>query len=93
MCYRYELCKCPCPPDINKMAMTTQQLSLKVQELERNLTVDVSQLSHTTRQLTCADDHRVSSVSLGSLAAALLSFTFGSLVVMDVGRVYKFIFG
>ena len=56
----------------------------KIQQMQKELKVDVEKLSSTIRSKTCAEDPRPSAKNIGILGIITLSITFGSLVLMDI---------
>jgi len=60
------------------------ELALKVAELKKILTVDKEALSSTKRKKTSASDHRISSQSMGFVAASIICIVFVCVVMLDL---------
>ena len=60
------------------------ELALEVAELKKILTVDKEDLSSTKRKKTCASDNRISSQSMGFVAASIVCMVFVGVVMLDL---------
>jgi len=67
--------------------LTTTEI---VEQLIKNLTVDKGDLSSEHRKLTSANDERSSSQTIGTVGVAILSVVFGSIILLDIVRLLKF---
>jgi len=67
--------------------LTTTEI---VDQLVKNLTVDKTDLSSEQRKLTSANDERSSSQTIGTVGVAILSVVFGSIILLDIVRLLKF---
>ena len=91
---RYQLCKCPCPPGIDKMIdITEEQLQAKVKEIETTLTLDATKLSKQTRKKQAAENKRKSAIYIGStLAISVLSTVLVVMVGADAVSICLYIY-
>lgn len=78
-------CNCQCTTPTNYItANMTEEIQRLVDEIKRELTVDKSTLSSTTRKYISAEDPRPSAAAVGSLGIILLTVTFGGLIFQDI---------
>jgi hypothetical protein len=61
----------------------------RIDEIRRNLTVNVSNLSSRIRKLTSAEDKRVSAVSIGYVGVGILVVIFSAIVFIDSSLLHK----
>ena len=82
---RYELCKCPCPPGIEKMNMTAEKLEERVKEIEKNLTVTTRRMSKWTRKKKTADNVSGTALYCGlAITIPVFCLAFSFIVSFDV---------
>ncbi|XP_060608350.1 uncharacterized protein LOC132760380 [Ruditapes philippinarum] len=81
------VCYCPC--NSSDLTLTDEQLQDKLDEIKRNLTMNVSNLSSRIRKLTSAEDKRVSAVSIGYVGVGILVVIFSAIVFIDSSLLYK----
>ncbi|XP_060608339.1 uncharacterized protein LOC132760371 [Ruditapes philippinarum] len=81
------LCYCHCTA--SGITLTEEQLKDRIDEIRRNLTVNVSNLSSRIRKLTSAEDKRVSAVSIGYVGVGILVVIFSAIVFIDSSLLHK----
>ncbi|XP_078323268.1 uncharacterized protein LOC111124712 [Crassostrea virginica] len=64
--------------------LSSQSLKEKIEEINRNLTVNTTTLSSTVRRKTCAEDPRPSSKYIGVLGALFIGMYFALLLFFDL---------
>ncbi|KAK3594046.1 hypothetical protein CHS0354_040807 [Potamilus streckersoni] len=96
----WEMCDCDCwvynllygdsPYKNMTYAEKEQALQDTITKIQKELTVNTSELSATIRKKTSAEDSRVSAIVVGyTLGVALLSFSLGSIIIFDLPRLLE----
>lgn len=68
--------------------MTEEELLEQLEEIKKELTIEKSTLSSVIRTKTSADDSRPSAKFVGSLGIAMLTITFGGIILSDASVLY-----
>ncbi|CAL1526711.1 unnamed protein product [Lymnaea stagnalis] len=83
-----DICVCPCLPSTlnfsSEAATTVKEAQQKAAEIERELTLDKSSTSASTRTKTSQPDTRVSAKSIGAVGVVFIVIVFGTIVVLDI---------
>ncbi|WAR01163.1 hypothetical protein MAR_007721 [Mya arenaria] len=95
-----ELCECECwvydllygDSPFTNLSYTEIEKALEnvTKQIEKELSVNRSELSSTIRKLTSAEDNRTSAVAVGyTLGVAMLTCIFGAIILADLPRIYE----
>ncbi|XP_060083636.1 uncharacterized protein LOC132562879 [Ylistrum balloti] len=83
------ICNCRC---VNTTVLTVPELIERVNQLKKELTTDKKQTISYRRKLISAQDNRTSAKGIGAvLGVGGLVFIFGSILVMDLLRLKRFL--
>ncbi|KAL3842031.1 hypothetical protein ACJMK2_020098 [Sinanodonta woodiana] len=96
----WEMCDCDCwvynllygDSPYKNMTYSEKEQALQdtIAKIQKELTVNTSELSATIRKKTSAEDSRVSAIVVGyTLGVALLSFSIGSIIIFDLPRLIE----
>ncbi|CAG2230402.1 unnamed protein product [Mytilus edulis] len=85
-------CSCKCEDrNVPYLQINSKELTERLEELRENLTIPKHQTSRYRRTKTSMSDHRMSSATIGVFGVIILTVVFGSILIIDIPRLQRFI--
>ncbi|CAL1542920.1 unnamed protein product [Lymnaea stagnalis] len=78
-------CGCLCPSNVLTSRLQSSQIDSLRSSIQKNLEVDKSELSATTRKLISVNDQRPSAQTIGFFGVTLVVVAFSGIVLLDSG--------
>ncbi|XP_061182332.1 uncharacterized protein LOC133190656 [Saccostrea echinata] len=76
-------CRCPCDRVHKPKNYTNEELAKVIEEMKKELFINVKQLSSNIRKKISVKDNRPSSQSIGSLGIVMITMVFAVIIVFD----------